>query len=207
MVVPSPCFACFSLDAVMNPSWPAFFLSLIGTFLLCLAPSWRWKVSGVALQYLSLFWLVQPHWSLTVAAVALVSGWMAAVVLTITMLSASPTVMNQQQWSEGRLFRFLMALLVALVSFALALRTIAWLGVTLPVAWSGVLLGGTGLLLLGLSQQDLDTILGLLTVLTGFEVLYASLEASILLAALLTLVHLGLALAAAYLLSLEGESS
>lgn len=207
MVVPSPCIAGFSPDAAMNPEWLAFFLSLAGAFFLCLAPSWRWKVGGAALQYFGLFWLVQPHWSLTVAAVTLVSGWMVAVVLTITMVSAPSKMVNQQEWSEGRLFRFLMVLLVTLVSFALALRTVAWLGLTLPVAWSGLLLGGTGLLLLGLAQQDLDITLGLLTMLTGFEALYASLEASVLLAALLILVHLGLALAAAYLLSFEMEHS
>ncbi len=189
----------------MNPSWPAFFLSLVGAFLLCLAPSWRWKMGGVASQYFGLFWLVQPHWSVAVAAVALISGWMAVVVLTITLASASPTTRNRREWSEGQLFRLWMALLVMVVSFALALRMASWLRVTLPVAWGGLLLGGTGLLLLGLSQQDLEIILGLLTVLTGFEVLYASLETSVLLAALLTLVHLGLALAAAYLLSFKVE--
>lgn len=189
----------------MNMGWLAFSLSVVGAFLLCLARSWRWKIGGIALQYFGLFWLVQPHWPLTVAAIALISGWMVGVVLTITLVATPPTVIGWREWSEGRLFRLLMVLLVMFVTFALALRTVAWLQVTLPVAWSGLLLAGVGLLLLGLSQQDLEIILGLLTILTGFEVLYASLEASVLLAALLTFVHLGLALAASYLISLKIE--
>jgi hypothetical protein len=63
------------------------------------------------------------------------------------------------------------------------------------------------LLLLGLSQQDLDISLGLLTTLAGFEVLYASLETSTLVVALLALIHLGMSLTAAYLLSLKGAAS
>jgi hypothetical protein len=43
--------------------------------------------------------------------------------------------------------------------------------------------------------------LGLLTVVTGFEVLYAAVEASILVAGMLSVVILGLALVGAYLLN------
>lgn len=189
----------------MNPGWLAFALSLVGACLVSLLPPWRWKVGGLALQYTGLFWLVQPHWSAGVAAAVLVSGWMVAVVLTITMVSAPRAGGTRQEWAEGRLFRLLMMLVVVVVSLALAGRMAVWLKVTLPVACSSLLLGGAGLLLLGLAHQDLEVILGLLTVLTGFEGLYASLEASVLLAALLTVVHLGLALVAAYLLSLDVE--
>ncbi len=188
-------------------TWPAFVLSLLAALLLTLARSWRWKLGGLALQYLGVFWLVRPNWALNVASVTLLSGWMATLVLAITLNSIPTRSEENEAWSEGRIFRSLMALFIVLVSFALTSPITSWLAISRPVAWSGLLLGGTGLLLLGLSHRVLETILGLLTLLTGFEALYASLETSILVAALLTLVHLGMALAAAYLFSLSPEGA
>jgi hypothetical protein len=45
--------------------------------------------------------------------------------------------------------------------------------------------------------------IGLLTVLCGFEILYASIENSILVAALLSVINLGLALVGAYLINAD----
>ncbi len=191
----------------MMMTWLAFGLSLFGAFLLTLAHPWRWRLGGLALQYLGLFWLVQPNWSGNIAAIALISGWMTTVVLAITLAPMTISTVEGGVWSEGRVFRFLMMLLVVLVSFALALRVAPWLMIGLPVAWGGLFLGGTGLLLLGLSQRELEIVLGLLTMLIGFEALYANLEASILVAALLTFISLGMALAAAYLLSLPPQET
>jgi len=191
----------------MTMTWLAFGLSLFGACLLTLGRSWRWRLGGLALQYLGLFWLVQPHWSWNTAAVVLISGWMTTVVLAITLASTTMPTIERGAWSEGRVFRFLITLLVVLVSFALALRVAPWLRIGLPAAWGGLLLGGTGLLLLGLSQRELEIVLGLLTMLIGFETLYANLEASILVVALLTFISLGMALAAAYLLSLPPQEA
>ena len=64
-----------------------------------------------------------------------------------------------------------------------------------------VLLIGIGALELGTSSQVTRIVFGLLTVLAGFEVFYAAVEGSILVAGLLSVVVLGLGLAGAYLLS------
>jgi hypothetical protein len=86
--------------------------------------------------------------------------------------------------------------------FALSLRAAGWLGLSLPIAWSSFLLIGMGLLQLGISAQPFRVILGLLTVQAGFEVIYASVESSILVAAMLSVVNLGLALSGAYFLNM-----
>jgi len=67
-------------------------------------------------------------------------------------------------------------------------------------AWAGLILVGLGFLKLGFYDQVLSVILGLLTVLSGFEIVYASIEASPIVAGLLALVTLGLAFAGAYML-------
>ena len=74
-------------------------------------------------------------------------------------------------------------------------------GIGLPVITGSLVLMGLGMLHLGMTIQPFRVILGLLTVLSGFEALYAALESSILVAAMLSTVNLGLALVGAYLLT------
>jgi len=56
---------------------------------------------------------------------------------------------------------------------------------------------------LGITVQPLRVTIGLLTVFCGFEILYASIENSILVAALLSVINLGLALVGAYLITAD----
>ena len=58
-----------------------------------------------------------------------------------------------------------------------------------------MLLAGIGLLHLGMTARPQRVVMGLLTVIAGFEVLYSGLERSVLVAGLLGVVNLGLALA------------
>jgi hypothetical protein len=53
---------------------------------------------------------------------------------------------------------------------------------------------------LGLTSEPLNVIIGLLTMLTGFEILYAAVESSILVAGLLAGTTLGLGIVGSYLL-------
>ena len=62
-----------------------------------------------------------------------------------------------------------------------------------------------GLLQLGITTQGLRVILGLLTTLSGFEILYAAMEGSSSVAALLVVINLGLGLVGAYLLTASSE--
>jgi hypothetical protein len=70
-----------------------------------------------------------------------------------------------------------------------------------PVLLGAIVLAGIGALQLGSSSQTGRIILGLLMILSGFEVYYAAVEGSILVAGLLSVVVLGLGLVGAYLLS------
>jgi len=63
-----------------------------------------------------------------------------------------------------------------------------------------LLLIGMGLLHLGVSARILRVAIGLMTVLAGFEIIYSTVEGSILVAALLAVINLGLALVGSYLL-------
>jgi hypothetical protein len=59
---------------------------------------------------------------------------------------------------------------------------------------------GLGLLQLGLSREAIRIVIGVLTVISGFEILYATLEASVLMTGLLAILNIGIAFVGAYLL-------
>jgi hypothetical protein len=151
--------------------------------------------------------MVQAHWPIPMAAAKLVTGWMACAVLGIAQLRASKDGETEITWPHGRLFHVFAAGMVLAVTFALSLRVVNWLSLSLPVAWGGLLLIGLGLLHLGITSESFRVILGLLTVLTGFEILYAAVESSSLVAALLVVVNLGLAMAGAYFLNITQEKT
>jgi hypothetical protein len=81
----------------------------------------------------------------------------------------------------------------------------------LAVTAGSLLLVGMGLLHLGLTANTLRITLGLMTILSGFEALYTAVEGSVLVAALLAVIILGLALVGSYLLlasnAKEGEAA
>ena len=188
-------------------NWAMLLLSIVTSTGLLLSRDWRWSLGLLAVQYLSIFWMVQAHWPIPMAAVKLVTGWMACAMLGIAHLRASRDKGTDDTWPHGQLFHVLAAGMILTVTYALSLRTVDWLGISLPVAWGGLLLIGLGLLHLGITSESFQVILGLLTVLTGFEILYSAVESSSLVAALLVIVNLGLAMAGAYFMNVTQEKT
>jgi hypothetical protein len=169
---------------------------------------WRWSLGMLALQYLGVFWLIQTHWPVSMAAAKLVTGWMACAVLGIAQLNFRAEGETENIWTQGRLFHAFAAAMILVATYALSLRVVGWLGLSLPVASGGLLLIALGLLHLGITYNPLQVIMGLLTILAGFEILYAAVETSALVTTLLSVVNLGLALSGAYfLVSSQGEDS
>jgi hypothetical protein len=70
----------------------------------------------------------------------------------------------------------------------------------LALTGGSLILIAMGLLHLGITSQILRVTLGLLTVITGFELLYSTVEGSALVTALLAGITLGLALVGSYLM-------
>jgi hypothetical protein len=170
---------------------------------LLVSRDWRLGLGFLGLQYLGVFWLTSQHWPISMAAIKVVTGWMAIATLGITRLNVKETdEETKQPWPQGRLFRMFTAGIVTLIVLAAAPgveKTIP--GIGMPVIYGSLILMGLGMLHLGMTIQPFRVILGLLTVLSGFEALYAALESSTLVAAMLSTVNLGLALVGAYLLS------
>jgi hypothetical protein len=163
---------------------------------------WRWSLGLLAVLYLGVFWMVQARWPVSMAAVKLITGWMASAVLGIAQINFRYEEEKDNTWQQGGLFHIFAAAMVLVATFSLSMRVVTWLGLNDQVAWGGLLLIGLGLLHLGITSEPFRVVIGLLTVMAGFEVLYAVVESSALVTALLAVVDLGLALAGAYFLNI-----
>jgi len=176
-------------------------LAIMATSLiLLLSQSWRQMIISLALQYLFAFLLLAYVWPLGLAAVKLIVGWMSGAVLA----ASQPESEFHEALDIGpssRLFRILAALMVWMLVFSVAPGLQSWIAADYNILVAGSVLVAMGLLQLGMTNRSLRVIVGLLTVLTGFEILYANVESSVLVAGLLALVNLGLALVGAYLLA------
>jgi len=73
-------------------------------------------------------------------------------------------------------------------------------GIPLESAIGALVLVGLGLLQLGLTSHPIRVIIGLLTIISGFEIIYAVVEEPALVAGLLAGVTMGLALLGVYLI-------
>jgi hypothetical protein len=183
-------------------AWIAVIVIVITSAGLLFVRDWRWSIIFLAVQYLSMFVLTLQHWPIGMASVKLVAGWMSAAILGMTRSGLSEdTETEETTLLHGRLFQLFATATVVLIT-AVVTPTVDTImaDAGFPVTNGGLLLIGMGLLHLGITADVLRVSLGLMTVLSGFEVLYATVEGSVLVAALLAVINLGLALVGSYLL-------
>jgi hypothetical protein len=195
-------------------AWIAVLLLLITSVGLLIVRDWRWSLILLAVQYLGVFLLTLQHWPLGMSSVKLVAGWMSAAILGMTRSSfPSQEIEEPSFWPRGRLFRLFAAGIILLIVWVTT-PTVDTIMADAGYAVTGgsLILIGMGLLHLGITSYILRVVIGLMTVLSGFEILYSAVEGSILVAALLATINLGLALVGAYLMiaqnnaqSAEGE--
>ncbi len=194
-------------------SLPAVIVVLVTTLTLLIARNWRYSLLALGFQYIGVFLLVAARWSLEMAVVKVVAGWMACAVLGMAMgeayQSSDKTWVEAEQSPSSRIFRIFASGLVGLTILSISPRAFQWLPGVIPAQiWGAFILIGMGMLHLGFTLNPLRVVIGLLTILSGCEILYSALESSALVAGLLAAVTLGLALIGAYLFispSSEGE--
>lgn len=163
---------------------------------------WRSSIACLALQYVGVFLLVNISWPLEMAVAKMLAGWMAGVILWVAMTYVTDAWPDSEKSIKfGAIFRVLAAFILALAVTSLVLQSETWLSsISTPVRWGSFMLVGMGLLQLSLTSHPLRVIIGLLTSLSGFEIIYAAIEMSTLVTGLLAVVTLALALVGAYLL-------
>lgn len=180
-------------------SWLPLLLIVASSLTLLISQNWRWSIVALSVQYLGMFWMISWEWPLALAAVKLITGWMAGAVLGVSQPGAALEELRLSHL-QGRGFKLVTATLIWVLAFAVAPSLKNLFPAATNYLLGAVILIGMGLLQLGMSLRPLRVILGLLTVLSGFELLYAAVERSVLVTGLVSGVNLGLALVGAYLL-------
>lgn len=178
---------------------------LLTSMALLLNLHWRWTILAFAIQYIGVFWLVSQNWPLGLATVKLVAGWMAGAILAATQASNEGELSQGFMGLSGRIFRVIAGLFVLIIAFSIVGQISSWIPGNPNTLLSGVVLMMMGLLQLGMTTVPFRSILGLLSVFSGFELIYSTVVTSVLVTGLLAVITLGLALAGSYFMSLEKE--
>jgi len=192
---------------------------VISATLLVVSRDWRLNVFALAAQYFFLTLLMTQVVRVEMAAVKGLIGWVICLVFYLTeqqvqsmqRAAEEPEDASLEGWFGARLrlwrhegissqaaFSFLAAILVGVTIYAGAPALPL---PQLPAALSMICyyMAGLGILLLGLSQDPLRVGVGLLTILSGFDLFYVALEPSLVVTGLLGSISFVVALGTAYL--------
>ncbi len=182
-------------------------ISLIG---ILASNNWRISILLLSALYLGCFLLLLKSLPLVLAASKLIAGWIAGVILGMVLGGLSPEESKAQGYlqtskesifSSHRIFRLFLAGIVILVIISFINKFQEFIpGISAEQSYASALMIGLSLILLSLISRPFETIVGLLIILSGFEIMYTVVETSALVIGLLTVVDLGLALAGAYLI-------
>jgi hypothetical protein len=184
----------------------AIILLIITSMIQLNTSRWEYGVLALSLQYVGVFLLTGISWPFGLASIKLISGLITCVIL---MLSLSNTKIGFEI-SQLHSFTFILfsALLIIFTVSSIAPLALQWIpGIDFYQAWGGLLLVGIGILHLGFKAGTFQGILSLITFLSGFEILYARVESSSLVAGLLAFIHLGIAIVGVNFLSLYSQES
>jgi len=186
----------------------AFVLIVITAMAILVFRDWRIVSGALILQYLAAFAMVTQTWPVGMAVIKLIVGWMATAAISLTYFRRENVPLFSETPSSFT-FRGLIGLLVILVVFigAPSLQTNVFPELDLLILQSGLMLIGISLMQLGTTRDPFLTVVGLLSFLSGFEVIYAGLELSSLVTGLLAIVNLGLSLVGVYFIIKVGEET
>lgn len=154
------------------------------------------QIAILAAQYASVAWLSSLALPPQVAAVKVVAGMITCGVLALTVAGSH----SPDESSSGRAFRVIAAILI--MGAAIGVGRTNWMRIPdiRPEAiMAAAILMSMGLLQLGLFRTPLRVCIGLITLLSGFEIAYAVIEPALAILALLASVHIGLAMVVSYL--------
>jgi hypothetical protein len=180
-------------------------LATLTSLAMILTSERRLGIGLLAFQYLAVFLLIEVEWSLIQALTILIAGWIAGVVLGMAGSSVQINRLGKSQIIENPpslnpFFNFLSSLIICLIVFSLAFQVKNWIPALDTIqSWTALLLISLGILHLILKIHPIAMTLALLTMLSGFEILFSGLTSSILAAAFLAGITLFISLSGAYL--------
>ena len=177
-------------------NWVPLALVAATAFTLVIVERPGFQIAILAAQYASVAWLTSLALPPQVAAVKLVAGMIACGVLALTVAGSR----SRSETGSGKAFRAIAAILI--MGAAIGIGQANWMRIPdiRPEAiMAATILMSMGLLQLGLFRTPLRVCIGLITMLSGFEIAYAVIESALAILALLASMHIGLAMVVSYL--------
>jgi hypothetical protein len=206
-------------DLLSRVSFLAAMPAVMGLFLtagvLVVSREWRLNVTALALQYFFVVLLLTRQIRMEVAAVKGLIGWMICMVFYVTerrvasvrqdqakRADTAPPLNRRWRMSARGSFSLLAGILVGVAAYAAALR-IPLPEVAPDISLACYALASYGILLVGLSETPMQVGLGMLMVISGFDLFYVALEPSLAVAGLLGAVSFIIALVTSYLRAVQ----
>jgi hypothetical protein len=157
------------------------------------------QIATLGVQYVAVAWLSSMALPPQVAAVKLVGGLIACGILATTAARGEPHPVLSRATARTR-FRIAASVLVLVAAAGIGQANWMQIPEIRPAAIRGsTVLISMGLLHLGLFGTPFRIAIGLITLLSGFEIAYSVIEPSLAVLALLASVHIGLAMVVTYL--------
>lgn len=180
-------------------NYPFILILTAGLFLLLLADSRKMILIAFGSVLLMAFVINIQFWPFTFALTKLITGTMAIVILHFSPSISSQTVLGPGK--TGIVFRAT-ALAFGLVLISFSVSSIStFLSLNPEQILISLFMMLCGFIQLGISQNPYRVFLGLLLVFQGFEIIYGSLESSLLINGMLAAVDLLVALVGSYLIA------
>jgi hypothetical protein len=186
------------MNILENISPIATILSGITAGIIIVTDDHRIRLGMLAIQYVCVTSLVSLILPPEIALIKLVAGWLACIVLGITVAKMGWHRSSKINGAlpTGWVFKMIAVLLVSTSAIGFGqFALLDFLGIQKISNASTLLLVGLGLLQIGLTGQPMGVGVGLLTILSGFEILYSSLEPSLAVMGLMASIHIGIAVA------------
>jgi hypothetical protein len=182
---------------------PAAILAFITGAILLINWDWRISMGTLAVQYGCVFILVSISWPIETAAVKLVAGLMASAVLFLALFNLPKEMTRRSRLATSDIiFRVIATILAGLFAITGGSKLVEWFHAgSIEQAYGALILITLGLIHLGLTTEPLRVVIGLLTVLSGFGIIHAAVENSILVIGLLAVITLGLSVVGAYMIT------
>ena len=186
-------------NILIAATFAALLLILVGN-------DWRLRIAGLAIIDLLAFITILQVWPVALASVKLIAGWMGIILISASQVS-NPEKDKIQTFNSLVIFRLLIVILVWIVITAEASAFNDWIPIPYTNLYVGLVIIAGGLIYASVNQVMFDVIIGLLTLLAGFDIIYSSLEGSALVTGIYALIVILISLLNSYFpLEKEGIS-
>jgi len=155
-------------------------------------------MASLAAIQLICFILILQIWPIALASVKLISGWMGVALMSATMASTTDS-RNYEMQTSARVFKLMLAAFSWIVIAASVERLNSWLPITYTNLFIGLVFFFCGIFYFSQEHEINGIAIGLLIFLSGFDVIYSSLEGSALVTGIYGLIIILVSIISSYL--------